>query len=708
MDVTVDFLNSYPFFTGDLVLGKTVTKADSSDPDATEPYKVTVTLSPASEAREVDRTITWTDADGASRSFTVPALKNDGTDETEFELTVLVPVDDTVTLDGVPTGEFTATETVKGTVGYIYDFYKVKYNKALHNNEYPTTGNSEKVIGVIHGGHPTTVTFNNTYKKGDLTIVKTVTQEYPNDNWTEDTFTFTVDGTTELPDGTYHNIIVNGDESKPRTVTVTDGELTLSGTISVTKTAGDAFWTESLTIENLPAGYYTVTETLSDTQKNQYTVVGSGEKKLVNVTDNGGTEFAIKNTYNRTTGSLQVSKIIEIVGEGHSIDTEQEFEFTVELTDGTLVGPYSISDSSEELSVVGGKLTFNLKHGESIQIDGLPVGKYLVKEKNVDSYKSGFTIVVDENYNGEYVTISNADVSGGKSVLDCENQYPVNLATLVVRKIVEDSPDNSDLDSAPESDIFKFTVDISDYSILATLDKIVQATIHNADGTVPQNSAYELNGEKLTFQLLAGQYATIQLPACNYIVTETALSSEVNTDVLSDHYDTTYVLNDTEPANGTIANGTLESNGIATVVFTNTYKRHYADLKIIQSGMTSETDSGIYELVYKTKDDEEPVLVTVMITGNSYVIVEQVPVDEYTLREIESDWTWTYESTGDGTGYENPTVKVVVTAENRITFTHTGKHIDWLHHENAYMMPVSAAISLVNDDDENDGEGDDA
>lgn len=281
VDVTAPFLNSYPFYTGDLVTMKKVAKADTSDPNATEPYKVTVVLKPDAAAREVDRVITFVDKDGKlltdannNSGFTIPKIT--GTDDqTEFRITLLVPVGGEVKMKGVPVGSFTATEEVKGTVGYIFDYYTVKYNKAVQQND-EVTGTNHVVNGVIHGGHPTAVTFNNTYKKGTLTINKTVGLEYAQYTWTGDTFTFEINGTTELPDGTYS---VDG-----ATVTVTGGNVTVKAadgtdpTITVDKVGEPV----RLTFKNLPAGYYTVKEKSATLGLDRYDITQPKEQLLVN------------------------------------------------------------------------------------------------------------------------------------------------------------------------------------------------------------------------------------------------------------------------------------------------------------------------------------------------------------------------------------------------------------------------------------------
>ena len=645
---TLNFLNTFPFYTGDLVIKKNVTKGES-DPTATEPYKVTVVLNPEDSAREVDRVITFVDKDGNAltdannnSSFTIPKLTGTN-DQTQFTITLLVPVGGEVKMEGVPVGSFTAEEEVKGTIGYIYDFYTVKYNKAVHEYD-EVTGTNHVVSGSIHGGHPTAVTFNNTYKKGNLTINKTVTQEYEKDNWQSDTFTFSITGTTELPDGIY---VVDG-----AIVTVSDGVVTVKDSngndpaISITKTDGATSWSGSLTFENLPAGYYTVTET-AGLGNDKYTAVGPEDSLLVNDTA-AAAEANFTNTYKRITGNLQVGKEIVIVTDGSIIDTEQEFTFVVEPKDGTLTGTYAytikatsgtsdISDDtvvkSDTLPVTDGKLTFNLKHNQYILIEGLPVGDYLVKEEAIEGYDSSFGDVITNagNYSVDPATIT----TNNTTVLNCQNAYPVYYSNLIVKKTVVTPADHSAVDQAPADDEFTFTVTISGYSNKVDLTKGVTAKFYDSTDTLIKTEAILLNADSLTFTLKAGEWVDLNLPACIYTIAETGLSSTVNSDVLADHYATSYAVGGEVGVTG--ESYTLVSGEQETVVFTNTYKRHYLDLTITTT-CADYNQSFIFD-VSATGTALGDIHLTVVLVGNDSQTIKDLPVGEYTVTE-QTKWSW--------------------------------------------------------------------
>ena len=97
-------------------------------------------------------------------------------------------------------------------------------------------------------------------------------------------------------------------------------------------------------------------------------------------------------------------------------------------------------------------------------------------------------------------------------------------------------------------------------------------------------------------------------------------------------------------------------------------------LKIYQTGV-ADTHSGIYEIV-KSSD----VIAKVMITGNTYVTLDAVPIGTYTIKEITSEWTWTYDPDNDA---DPLTFEVSAAGPNTVTFNHSAKTVDWLHNENA-------------------------
>lgn len=660
----LEFLNTFPFYTGDLAVMKNVSKLDPSDPTATEPFKVTVVIKPSDEAREVDRIISFVDGEGnpckdyyGHATYTIPKLTGID-DQKEFTIDLLVPVDGEIKLKDVPVGDFIATEEAKGTIGYIYDFFKVKYNKAVHIDD-EVTGTSHTVSGEIHGGHPTAVTFNNTYKKGSLTINKTVIQEYVKDSWEKDTFTFTINGTTELPDGPY-TILVDG---ATETVNVQSGKVHLVKNLYIEKTGDESVtsWTKSLSIQNLPAGYYTVTETAGlGNDKYTASVVCEPDTGLVNDTANPS-EFNFTNIFNRTKGNLQVGKEIVLVNSDVILDKDASFDFEVNLKDTDLDQTYEcvikiknetpeltddaiVPGSETSLTPVDGVLKFSLKHHQYILIKGLPVGDYLVKELKKEGYDSSFgDVTLGSNYSVDPATI----VTNETEELVCQNAYPVYYAHLIVQKTVVTPDDLSDIDKAPEDDIFKFEVSIFNYSSMINPTSVL-AIYYDSDGNETTVTALPLTDNTLTFELKHGEKIALNLPAGNYTVTETGLSSTVHTDNdLSKHYEVSCLLGETVGTNS-MTSGLLAGE-TETVVFTNTYLRHYGDLKIVKTNAVDTEQVFVYEIADVNQPGNK---YYVTITGNSSTTIHDLPLGTYTITQ-KNDWSWRYDSQVDVAGSQD-------------------------------------------------------
>ena len=60
------------------------------------------------------------------------------------------------------------------------------------------------------------------------------------------------------------------------------------------------------------------------------------------------------------------------------------------------------------------------------------------------------------------------------------------------------------------------------------------------------------------------------------------------------------------------------------------------------------------------------------------MVLKDVPVDVYMLREIGEDWTWTYD---DEVKFEPVKVQLQTTGTNTVTVTHSADVVDWLHDE---------------------------
>lgn len=116
-----------------------------------------------------------------------------------------------------------------------------------------------------------------------------------------------------------------------------------------------------------------------------------------------------------------------------------------------------------------------------------------------------------------------------------------------------------------------------------------------------------------------------------------------------------------------------ESQLITDNVFEYTFKARFMPitLTISQTGMAEQNRSAIYEIV----NAGGTVIARVSITGDSSVTLTQIPVGNYTIREITADWTWTYANS-------NPKSFTVAAGTNEVKFQHTYKDVHWYNSEN--------------------------
>lgn len=179
------------------------------------------------------------------------------------------------------------------------------------------------------------------------------------------------------------------------TVTITD--VLPSGLTYVKDSASDGGIynnranTLTWTIENVPGntkGVVTFKATVNEDAVQQ----GIGNKATVQLGENA--PKVETNTTDPDTkpavGTLTVSKTVKAANDPSApVDTEKAFDFEVNLKDkagNTLTGNYAYTIGGEK-GALGSGATFPLKHGQSIVIDGLPVGAtYEVREKPTDGY----------------------------------------------------------------------------------------------------------------------------------------------------------------------------------------------------------------------------------------------------------------------------------------------------------------------------------
>ena len=240
-----------------------------------------------------------------------------------------------------------------------------------------------------------------------------------------DTLTYTVEWANTT--GETANVIVQDVFNKGLSLKL--GEIAVTGAddheASAVGGGGVAETTATVTLKNVPAGASGTVVFKAVVNEAALTVDSITNKATIQVGDNPQVTTNTTTTPGPKTGALTVSKTVT-AGEGAQIDADKAFDFTVEVEDaaGTkLSGTYS------GLTFADGKATFQLKHGESKTIEGLPEGAtYTVGEAAADGYtttKTGDTgtIVADnpeteavEQASAAFTNTYGSSVPAGKEV----------------------------------------------------------------------------------------------------------------------------------------------------------------------------------------------------------------------------------------------------------------------------------------------------
>ncbi len=240
-----------------------------------------------------------------------------------------------------------------------------------------------------------------------------------------------------------------GDTNQDFTFTVTLSDNTINGTYNqITFVDGVSTFTlkhgQSKTALGLPAGLaYTVTESNND----GYTVQPENESGHI-IADKWITAFFLnkKDLPQLATGNLSVEKIVS----GNAADINQDFTFTVTLSDNTINGTYG------DMEFKNGIATFTLKHNERKTATGLPEGiTYTVTESNNDEY-----IVESQNAKGSIIANETVSVLF-TNTKNSPELAPLTTGNLSVEKIVSGN-------AADTNKAFTFTVTLSDNTINGT------------------------------------------------------------------------------------------------------------------------------------------------------------------------------------------------------------------------------------------------
>lgn len=280
------------------------------------------------------------------------------------------------TLSTVPAGTYKVEETVGNsdiTVGT--DTYICSTACSENVTIDKDTGNTVKELTVT-----------NTYTKqenGNLTIKKAINvdgDEYAGSDFDNTNFTFTV---SKMNDDGQTDTSLSGKYSAGdnKSVSFNDG----SATVTVTGAS-------SVTIEDLPAGSYIVTETTpSDMDKYNFDSDGSATTTTAMVSSGNTTTAEITNKYTTKTFKVTVEKVVT----GNMSQTSDEFAFTV--------ANESVKDDDKTFNLTGNTANganqeeFTVKYGESFTVtetdtNGYTLDKIEVGGEEVTFDNNGYTI----------------------------------------------------------------------------------------------------------------------------------------------------------------------------------------------------------------------------------------------------------------------------------------------------------------------------
>ncbi len=352
---TASFTNTHK--AGGLTVAKTI---DGNGKDAIEDFTFTVTL-------EHD-TLPLNNNYGVQ--FTNVALEEG--DGYKATATFTLKGGEEKALTGIPAGtKYTVTEQDYTAEGYVTTVGAVETLTA--------TGE------ITHGGNPT-VTFKNTRKVGGLTVSKTVTG---NDFDANKAFDITVTLTAPA------NVNLAGSYTGAQ-----------SGSIDVAATQDGATWTKTFSLKDGQSIEFTGLPENTTYEVSEAEYAAEGYAKTVSGTEEGSIKAeataTVAYTNTRDTGDLVITKVVS--GTGGAVN--REFDFTLTLTknehganvdatyDTTITTTTDEGTTTEQgnLTVSGGTVSFKLKHGQTLRIEGLPVGTgYAVAEAvpTADGYTVG-------------------------------------------------------------------------------------------------------------------------------------------------------------------------------------------------------------------------------------------------------------------------------------------------------------------------------
>lgn len=486
-DDTVKIINTY---LGDVTVEKKV--ESSNNADKTKIFDIHVALSPINGEHI---TGTFKINSGGADGYVKFAQGSTGsTDRNTSIATVSLKDTETVTICGLPAGvSYQVHEHLENT-GFTAE---VKYNDVA--------AASSTATETINGGSAENkAEITNTRQTASLNVVLNVSSEVKSDQTKEFKFKLTLKDEKGMQSG--------GPEA-----------------FSLSDTKSEGF-------EDLPAGY-------------QYEITADGvDADIYRISYNPGASGTLRsgeNTVNvsieRRTGELSVA--MTVTGDG--ADQTKAFTYTVKLKDGQtdLSGAFGGLEFKEEEGY-----TFQLKHGDSMRLTGLP---------------AGVTYTVTQQEEADYTTTpadltAEGTIRAGQLIQESfENAR--GAGQLTISKEVTNTGGVGGVDAGDIDKEFQFTVSVKGTNLKDTYD--YEGAGGKADGnlTLKEDGGGSKSG---TITLKGGQSVTIQgLPqGTAYTIAETEVKG----------YSTKYQVDGGTEITGHTATGAVDADG-ASVAFTNDY-----------------------------------------------------------------------------------------------------------------------------------------
>lgn len=636
---------------------RVVDEGESSDPDPNQEFDLSLLIHAKNGYHRTEYTYKITEGENEVDSGTlspVPAALN----TLQFNL----KAGQKITIEDLPTAEYTVSE------------------RNLPTGYYDTAGTGVRNRLTVDGQLDVTVT--NTYDPAVLSITKNVDVVEGNGNTPEiDAFEFTIAvpaGTT----GSYDYII--GTETL--TETVSNGSMTIK--LENGQTA---------TFQNLPVGEYKVTETDysaygydSNYKVNTSASYTAGQTATINAKRNATQTVEFMNKF--LVGDLIIEKTVtkEFARTPWNGDT---FKFTVKRTKKDLIAgnKYKVlvnGLSSSSFAVVGDdklihvELTFDAQTAatlaqtkadivRTLQIENLPAGTYQVTEAVDSDY-------VQTSSAGNSLTVGNLKIPADKVVAEFTNEIPRPNGNLILRKELKNEEGyNGEL---PEGVMFEFTIELTEdapkgsrnFTVKFAPETYTTIDTECVESTSTTPTSVTMENGKFTIQIQADQSVEIKdLPIGIYKITEASVPQYANKFAVWDGSD--YKDQKSEKENGnlfTTVDITKEST--VDVKCTNIYPVDTAEL-IIQKKVTKasnkvtlpenqvftftvtlvdEADGNTENYSYKIYNSNGVAVssgvqtiqaqngeFSIDLTDGQYVVIEDVPVCDYTIVESSGSST---------------------------------------------------------------------